>query len=393
MTRLGFIADLHIANHRGNGGEWASGINERGRHTIDAFGNALTLAESTDCARLIVLGDVFDTTKPEPQLIAGAQAMMNQHPSVIKRIIKGNHDESSNAPGDHSLGPLHETAGCEVYEVPTQEFYVGVASTIGQQWGVNVIYVPYQTGVAKEWLPVELGKLTIDPKMVNILCLHLGIHDQSVRDEFFWADKATDAISAADLALLCHAYNIRAVFAGNWHGRKVMEFAFDPHPVHGHTQATLVQVGTLCPTGWDNPGLDDYGAVAFAEIDDNTGVFTLSFAEVPGPRFVNVKSVEELQAVLAAARGGDLYVRWTAKPAEVAHAREELEDLANLKQVKGWDIRIDKEEIQVMARQAAEAAKSTTTLAGVLDAFVSKMPIPDGVDRSSVFQRAKDYLA
>lgn len=378
------VADLHIANHRAHGGAWTGGLNVRGQETIDGLGNALSIAEASGASRMILLGDVFDTTKPDPQLIAGAQHMINAHLTPV-RVLKGNHDEGSSAPGDHALGPLGETANVEVYETKHVEQNV--------MHNVDVIYLPFETGAAKDWLPKRLDEIdaATDTNRTRILCLHLGIHDQQMRNggpASFWIEKSDDAISAELLAAECYKRNIRAVFAGNWHGRRIMEFSFPPN-ARGLDTVTLVQVGALTPTGWDNPGLEGYGGVALAKIDPD-GTFELSFGEIPGPRFVNVKSTDELDLAVAEANGNRLYVRWHAKPTEVAHAREELARYEAV--LTATDITINKEETQAMAREAATAAQSTTTLAAVLDSFVSKMPMPETVNRERVFNRCKVYI-
>ncbi len=360
----------------------------RGEETIGALGNALSIAEAAEADRMILLGDVFDTTKPDPQLIAGVQHVINAHLTPV-RVLKGNHDEGSSAPGDHALGPLGETANVDVYET----CYVEQIDL------VDVLYVPFESGPAKEWLPKRLDEIdsanaisTGDPRSkVRILCLHLGLHDAALRGgpASFWIEQANDVIAAEVLAAECYKRNIRAVFAGNWHGRRVMEFSFPPSPT-GLTTVTLVQVGALTPTGWDNAGLVGFGGVAIANIDDATGAFTLEFAEVPGPRFVNVRSTEELDAAVANGGTNRLYIRWHAKPTEVAYARAELARYADV--LTASDIAIDKEETQALAREAATAAQSTTTLAAVLDSFVAKMPMSETVNRTNVFNRCKIYL-
>lgn len=50
---------------------------------------------------------------------------------------------------------------------------------------------------------------------------------------------------------LCSEYNACAWLSGDWHSRKVWE----------RGGVTVAQVGALCPTGFDNPGLTGYGSV------------------------------------------------------------------------------------------------------------------------------------
>lgn len=392
MITIAFVADLHMANHRQHGGVWTGGLNVRGQETIHAFGNALSLAEAHGAERMVLLGDVFDTVKPEPQIIAEAQRMVNSHITPV-RVIKGNHDEASSEAGDHALGPLHETANTRVYEAPDVEVLAVGRTT------VEMHYLPFETGPATDWLPKRLDDMGLrhgsgKPGVVRLLAIHLGLHDQEMRKSptAFWFEKSNDAISAEYLAAECYKRGIHAVFAGNWHGRRTMEFAFPVDPKTGLQAVTLVQVGALTPTGWDNAGLTGYGGVAIAKIDE-AGKLDLEFGEVEGPRFVNVRSLDELARAVTDAGGNRLYVRWHAKPTEVAHAREELDRY----KVPGSclvasDIAIDKEETQTLAREAAEAAQSTTTMQAVLEAFVAKKPMPETVSRTNVYNRCRDYL-
>lgn len=67
----------------------------------------------------------------------------------------------------------------------------------------------------------------------------------------------------------------------------------------------VMQIGALCPSGFDNPGLHGYGTVAFWDGE------RLSWEELPGPRFCTVRSDEEEKAVVAEAAklGHNLFLR------------------------------------------------------------------------------------
>lgn len=391
-TVLAFVADLHIASHRSQGGPWQGGVNERGRMTIECLRRALAAADEAEAVTFNMLGDVFDTVRPEPQLIAATQRAMNEHRTLPKRIIKGNHDENSSELGDHALGPLGELRDVEVYERPhleRLEYNDMVAMP-----RVEVFHVPFETGPASQWIPERVAALAAEshPDAARILALHVGIHDKGLRDANFWAEKANDAVSAELLAGVCRDHGIRIALAGNWHGRNVMEYTHPPLP-SGQDRVILVQVGTLCPTGWDNPDYWGYGSVALVAVQDD-GRVSVDFREVPGPRFVNVSSEVELEDAYDRAhqQGCPLFVRWVCQPSDVAGARHALTRAREAGTIAGWDVSVDKKETALQAREAAKAAQSTTTLQGVLSAFVSKMPLPEGVDRDRVFALADGYL-
>lgn len=100
MSFISFIADTHIANHRRFAGESRACINVRCHTTLNSLEQAVESARGT----LVVLGDIFDTVRPEPQVIAAVQlALWETHTTFL---LLGNHDMVSTQPGDHALGPL-----------------------------------------------------------------------------------------------------------------------------------------------------------------------------------------------------------------------------------------------------------------------------------------------
>lgn len=385
MIRVGFIADLHLANHRIAGGSWQGGLNDRGRLTVDTFGNALSIAEAKGCSSVVAAGDVFDTTRPEPQLIAATQRMINMHDVDID-IIMGNHDQDSSEKGDHALGPLGELNECRVYERPDVKVL---------EDGAELIMMPFMAGPASEWFPREVDKLMTEwttryqhvhtRTPARVLVTHLGIHDQNIRDGSIWAGKADDAISFEQLTEVCERHGITMALAGNWHGRTKFASAM----------FTALQIGTLCPTGWDNPGMKGYGSLITIEFDKGA-VTTVVVDEIPGPRFINVVSEKELADAIAqnprSSRKNQLFIRWSAKPADVSAARASLEDWQASGEIFSWDIRVDKEDGKLQAAAAAQAARSASTLQGVLGAYVAKMPLVNALDRDEVFRRCDAYL-
>lgn len=359
---IAFVADVHVASHRLVGGPWEAGVNARGRAVVGCLRRALCAASEAGAAAFVVLGDLFDTTRPEPQLIASVARVLAGWSGFPIVLLKGNHDSCSATMGDHALGPLGELPGVQVVDVPE----------VLDLGGQRVLLVPFLPGPASEVLPRVLATFTETD--VDVVGLHVGLRDAELSRQP-WAAAAEDAIAVEALAEVVRPRGARVVVAGNWHSARAWRVG----------ELRLHQVGALCPTGWDNPGLEGYGGVTLV---GRSGVTRL---EVVGPRFVTVSSAAELAAVVAAAPvDGALYVRWTCVPSGVDEARATLEACGA--QLAGWDVRLDGGEAQSRAVAAASAVRATSTLAGALEAYVARAAFPEGVDRGVVLARCRALL-
>jgi hypothetical protein len=78
-------------------------------------------------------------------------------------------------------------------------------------------------------------------------------------------------------------------------------------PEHKHDMRWIMQIGSLCPTGWDNAGLDGYGTVALWDTDTQA----LTWRVLPGPRFCVARSADEEESIIGVAkrRGDTLFLR------------------------------------------------------------------------------------
>ncbi len=232
---IAFFADLHAANHRRHGGPKEAGINRRCRQVLDTLKRAVDRVNERRCAALVILGDLFDTTRPEPQIVAEVQQIL-KCANMPVYILMGNHDLVSTTPGDHALGPLAPVA---------RIIDDGVLLQIGK---LQLCCVPFQPGPAIDWLPSRLAMW--NPQATNLptaLLLHLGLASD---DTPVYLRGTPDTIPADLVIDLCKQYGFSACFAGHWHTHRV--FCEDP---------LVVQVGALCPTGFDNCGLDGYGSL------------------------------------------------------------------------------------------------------------------------------------
>ncbi len=265
MSRLAFIADVHIGNPSIFGGPMVCGINTRGEQVLDTLHRAVEGARAHDA--LVICGDLFDVSNPSPQLIREVQEILVEAPQVL--ILLGNHDMVSTLPGDHALGPLRALSNVTIVEKPTMR-------AVGED--ALLMLLPFQPADAKEWFPEAVRSLAASADSFGstrkrVLVFHLGVADSST--PAFLRD-SHEAIDVEVLTQLMRECSIDYAYCGNW-----------------HTPArwgTVVQCGALCPTGWDNPGWD-YGRVR--TLDSTTGL--QSDFTVPGPRFLNVNTEEDIE--------------------------------------------------------------------------------------------------
>lgn len=348
-----------------------AGINQRCRLALGTLERAVNRAVHHGCAQLYVLGDVFDTTRPEPQVMTEVQRILHR-PRLDVIIVEGNHDMVSTAPGDHSLGPL--SPNCHIIDQPL--FWEEPA-------GPQVLAVPFEPGSASEWLPKRVKALLegqAAPGGRRMLVTHVGI---STNDTVPWLKSALDQIPASLLGTLCAEHHIDIVLAGNWHTHWIYNLATPRF-------SKAVQVGTLCPTGWDNPGLEGYGTMPIWDV--STGALTVEV--IPGPRFLNIVA-DQLTAPQAKveAPGCSLFVRARSDQSRMGLCQDLLQKMKDSGEVAAFEVELEDAEVRAAARTAATVARSADTLDSALTGFVEQMPLPDGVDRAAVLAAAKGFLA
>ena len=360
MTRLAFVADVHVHNHKRFGGALRSSVNERAMLAFEVLQDAFDHAVELDCDGFVVCGDLFHGATPTPQLVAEMQRVLQPlTPPADARemhihLVVGNHELVSSQPGDHALASLMFTDGIHVHESPAIRGW-----GIGKRSKIHVLMVSYRSGDAREWLPKVLAEYAPPDEgrdhKHSILALHLGISDDETSP---FLKGAHDSIEAIVLAELCHKHDFDFVFAGNWHDHRTWSFGW-PDGSKPERKIKIVQLGALVPTGFNNPGLEGYGTLAIW--DDGK----VTIEEMPGPRFAQLAAGED--------------TAWLAEANE--HYNVFTED------------KVDDSAARIAARDAATAARSADTLQEALGAFVKRMPIDDGVDRKVVLAKSKEYLA
>lgn len=364
---VGLIADCHIANHRRHGGPIKAGINRRCQHVLDALERAVNLAVQQGCEDLVILGDLFDTTNPPQQIVTEVQRILtvSDERRCRTHILLGNHDMVSTDAGDHALGPLEPVS--HVIDQPIAMYAEGC----------EMLLVPFQPGPAVEWLPQVLKDTCggeqpkYKPSNSASILLHLGIADDSTP---VYLKGSHDAVPNSLLVELCKEYGFKAVFAGNWHSHKILR-----------KRPLICQVGAVCPTGWDNEGLDDVGTMVIWH-----GGTKIDVHQIPGPRFLKLRAGEQWDQ--AKAKDCNVYVQITADSKNTAAALDTLDSAKQDGLVVGGEVVPDTAEVREAARRAATVARSADTLDEALHVYIEHMALPDDVTRADVLALAKQYL-
>ncbi len=381
------VADVHIGNHKRFGGETTSSINTRCRMVLDVFEEAVKRVALHQPHAFVIAGDLLDYARPEAPIVAEVQRILGLLSEGWRRadspagvyILMGNHEQTSASPGDHALGPLAAVPGVHIIEKPT---LVGKGSE-------SMLLVPFQPGAAKDWLAgavhalvtpsEESGKRAAPPARPRLLVLHLGIRDEKTPP---WLRDSSDAIDIDLLVSICKAHGITKVMAGNWHDRQCWT----------QDGVEVLQLGALCPTGWDNPGLTGYGTLAMWDSTRETG---FAWDEIPGPRFVKTRTTGDLDTALSKSMGGPhrIYISDVTLPEDIAARTAQLAAAqAKYPALAGFEVLPDETFAKAEARTAAAAASNAETFDESLDTFIANMPLPDGVQRERVLQRAREYV-
>ncbi len=381
--KLAFVADVHLGNHKVYGGAVVAGLNARCRMVLDSLRAAYSMATQENCQALFVDGDLFDTAKPSPQLIAAVQLVIGQFPGLTTYIMLGNHDMESAVEGDHALGPLAPVA--KLITKPTKLRIKGKGVDEVEVWAV-----PFQPGKAEEWLPLVLAEVQGQPPALSsasspkLLALHLGLRDKGKTPP--WLMDAHDSVGIEQVQELVQKYELAAVYAGNWHNPE--EWIWYDGVRSATTPLRAVQIGTLCPTGFDNPGAS-FGTMAIYDSHKNNGCQVLS---VPGPRFFKVEGIDELEELIEKAPGKLTFVRATVEPDDVAASEDLIKRAVEAGTLGGGETLAEASEAQVALRQAAGVARSAETVDEAVAGFVASMPLKDPELRAAVLERVKGFL-
>ena len=310
MAKMAIIFDVHLWNFKRHGGMLIRGINRRGSLTLQALCKAIDGANVEE-APLIVAGDLIDEAGPiNPQFAAAIRTELLRANNGVYLVL-GNHDQTST--DDNSL---------RVYEHST----IRVVDEITRIDSCDL--VPFCADI-------------MNPKVdAPVVIAHFGVFD----DQFpGFMKKSHEAWHVARLFAFMRQRGIRCCCLGDWHQRYLWSLQdsvpstglptgaqhrstgrpkadqggwqriIDPTDsqqtdIHSFLSESLImQGGALSATGWDNKGLHGYGTLAIVD----TGDQSLSWRELPGPRFATVHDSEEQAALITEAGqlGHSLFLR------------------------------------------------------------------------------------
>lgn len=320
MRLASVIGDVHLGNHHvGNpriGGEMRSGLNERCRE----IAKALAITGQKSSANLVVAGDLFDAHDPTPEVVAAAMGALRSD----AHVIVGNHDQTSWDTLHHALAPLCRQFN--VYERP---------AVVDFGRGYFAIMVPFRNKPGPEHLRESLDSLDLPESASRILLVtHMGIEDGKTPP---WLQGSRNSIGLSELSEVLDQYSIDDCAAGDWHGHRLWKLG-------GHS---ITQIGALCPTGWDNPGLDGYGSLVHWHDD---GRFERE--EIPGPRFLDGDGPK-------APEGYTYYRRYTVQTVEEASQYRE----------QGTSVVFDRKATAEKNERAAASVRNTSKIEERIQAY------------------------
>jgi DNA repair exonuclease SbcCD nuclease subunit len=364
-SNIAFIGDVHIGNHNRMGGAVKHGKNDRCRRVLHVYENAVTTAIDAGAKRIVVLGDLLDSMHPTPQMVDATRRVHAIAGTCGAKVIllKGNHDSGSDEPGDNAVS-LFEEAHCIV---------VDTAQTVA--FGdVGIQCLPFRSGVMADWLPDAAAKLDIDFE-VNIAVAHAGIKTSTTAP---WLASAQDALTAQEFDNFCDHHAIDLLFAGHWHEYQRCGVG-----------ERLFQLGAVCPTGFSNLGIDQYGKVAVVD----TTKLSVKLLGVAGPRFLKFtyEDGDIETAVADLPRCHAYYIEYRARTAHEAQAaKKSAELLKSAMVIADYSISFDSEVDMAAAKEAAASASELGGIPAAVAAYVAEA-VPKNM-QASVLARAIKYL-
>lgn len=354
--KYALVADVHVANFRKFGGPVVGGVNKRGREVLKSLESAFTFAKNAGCDRFVVLGDLFHSSHPSPQLITKVAEILAPKPglrvveSMQTMMMVGNHDQVSLAVNDHALAPF-SFMGVKVIE-ETTVFDDG-----------DLAIIPFRPGHATDWLEEEVAKC----RGSSLLGLHLGIYDDTTAP---YLQKCADAVSVTWLRELCEEYDIGDVVAGNWHAGRKWE----------SDVRSIVIPGALSPTGFADLGRKHIGRMVIWDEGN------IEIQIVPGIRFIKC-TFEEFKS-RDTGRSGTYYFKVMLQPDQLDEAKE----LATEQKVLDrCEFAVDTGEAKEALEEAAEKARSTESIDEAIAGYIDQLDVPEPGTVAGVKKRINSY--
>jgi len=361
-VKLALLADIHAANHKQHGGPVEAGLNYRARLIVETLKRAADAAR--ECAGAVVLGDLFDSTRPPPPLIRAVGQALEGFGWCD--VILGNHDRSSDAVDDNAAAPLAFSESIQVVGEPRHR-------VVNDQDG-TLLLVPFLPGPARKWLPGVVEGLGLQPRhRKRVLCLHLGIWDESTAP--FLKD-SNDSVPLALIEALVEKHQLEAVVAGNWHQRRTWRV--------GPRKVPVAVLGTTCPVNFGDEKSD--GKIGILDFAGER--VALRFTDVPGPRWYTVE-LDGLLSFDPTACDAGVFVRCSVKPEDLAAAtarRLELEAAG-----ARVSITIDSSGLKRQAAAAASVARSASSFETAVAGYVDANQVREPGTVTGVLRRLAEY--
>jgi hypothetical protein len=169
-------------------------------------------------------------------------------------------------------------------------------------------------------------------------------------------------------------YDMPAAFVGNYHQHQVWQW-HEP----GDKNRVIVQIGALNPTGFGDEGCrpGTYGGLALWDGHE------VEWVEVPGPRFVKVLAGDELPSY--GYRDNTIHVR-AEKPVNYQDGKDKA-DTETYYFGRYEEVEPGLPQVMVSPNSSRPALLESAEQA--IEEYVSKMGLPEGVDRADVLAETK----
>jgi hypothetical protein len=342
--RWGISADWHLACHRILGGPVDAGVNLRCRLIGEAGARTIAKAAEVGCERFAILGDLFDRGKPSPEEIGVAAKVFAESPIPVY-VIPGNHDRSSDEPGNNALAALVGTKNCIVVDEPL----------FLQPEGI--ILAPFSPHPPVEYFTELLERAgEVDWSILG----HVGIVGP---DTSPFLTNGRNIINVEQIFEL--GENLRVFASGDFHQHVIHEGVLGA--------VNIVQVGALCQANFGDPL--EVGKLCV--LDTKKGGIT-EIHDVPGPRFLTLTFADfnssRSNATLAALNGCDLFLNI------VCQDESEVCEVGNI--LDGADVRGWKTELVSTAKQQTEVVEAVQGAVQVEDALQEWAAAQPGVSQA-----------
>ncbi len=361
MTLVALCGDTHVWNFAWPPGPTVGGLNARATECVAVLGRAIDAALARKCVAFVVLGDVFDGPRPEPPLVAAVQRELARCRAggCEPVLLVGNHDRASAEPGDHALAPLAPVATVvESAQLLTVDSH-----------GFDLMCLPYTPTFEADRVRMADEECSDYP---SAICMHAGIRGPGTPP---WLQGS--GVGLEDLYGDMHDMGCEVCFAGDWHSYA------------SYLGGRAIQVGTLCPAGFDDEGLTGYGSVVFWE----PGKGVAETVEIPGPRFCKAADAVGMQGLMELeVQPTKLYVNERCPSADLSARAAQLQLLVDQGTIAGYKLQPDDAVQVAQARSAAEGARNADNLAGALEAYVKAMPLDELVSREDLLARCRAML-